>query len=64
MRSLRLVRLFRVAKLARYVESLQMLGRVFRSRKEELVSALTVLALLLCSFSTKSINVINLEAVA
>jgi len=47
LRALRLFRLFRVLKLARYSDSLALLGRVFRSKKEELVVTLTAVLFLL-----------------
>ncbi len=47
LRMLRVMRILRVAKLGRYSESLQTLGRVFAAKKEQLVSTLFILALLL-----------------
>jgi voltage-gated potassium channel len=47
LRLLRMIRLFRVVKLVRYMESLQLMGRVIRSKKEELIATLAVLLLLL-----------------
>lgn len=46
-RMLRLMRLFRVAKLVRYLEGLQLLTQVLRSKREDLVLTSTVLLLLL-----------------
>lgn len=46
-RALRLFRLFRVFKLNRYTDSLNLLLRVLRLRKEELILSLFVLAILL-----------------
>jgi voltage-gated potassium channel len=50
-RILRLARIFRVAKLGRYVLALAVLGRVFRSKKEELAvtSVLMIFLLVLAS---------------
>jgi voltage-gated potassium channel len=47
LRVLRIFRLFRAVKLVRYMESLQLMGRVIRSRKEELLATVAVLLLLL-----------------
>ncbi|MCZ7662877.1 MAG: potassium channel family protein [Thermoleophilia bacterium] len=47
LRALRLFRLLRVLKLARYSESLALLGRVFRAKKEELVVTLCAVLFLL-----------------
>jgi voltage-gated potassium channel len=47
LRLLRMIRLFRAVKLVRYMESLQLMGRVIRSKKEELIATLAVLLLLL-----------------
>ena len=47
LRILRLLRLFRLAKLARYATALRTLGRAVRSEKENLLSALTILGLVL-----------------
>lgn len=44
-RAVRLVRVFRVAKLARYSEALKTFGRVLARKKEELVVALFLLSL-------------------
>jgi voltage-gated potassium channel len=41
------MRIVRVAKLGRYSESLQTLGRVFAAKKEQLVSTLFILLMLL-----------------
>lgn len=46
-RMFRLMRLMRIAKLARYSESLQMLLRVVKSRKEQLLGAVSILVILL-----------------
>lgn len=46
-RMFRLVRLFRVAKAARYVSSIKLLGKVFKSKKEELIVTFIVLSILL-----------------
>jgi len=46
-RSLRLIRLFRAFKLARYSSSLQTLGRVLTSKREELLVTLFVVLILL-----------------
>lgn len=46
-RALRLLRVFRVAKLGRYVSALRLMGNVLRSKREELVVSSFVLALLL-----------------
>jgi len=46
-RIFRLMRLFRVAKLGRYVEGLQMIGRVLRRKREELILAVVVWSFLL-----------------
>jgi len=51
-RSIRLVRLFRLAKLARYSSAFSLFGRVVRSRKEELVAAVSCAAFLLLIAST------------
>jgi voltage-gated potassium channel len=45
-RMLRIMRLMRIAKLGRYSQSLQMLLRVVRSRKEELMSSACILLIL------------------
>lgn len=47
LRSLRLFRAIRILKLGRYSKSLQLFGRVFKKRKEEIIAALFVLSLLL-----------------
>ncbi|GAB4454801.1 MAG: ion transporter [Armatimonadaceae bacterium] len=47
LRSLRLFQLFRIAKLTRYFDSLQMIGRVVRDRAEQLLISLGILAVLL-----------------
>jgi voltage-gated potassium channel len=46
-RMFRLMRIMRIAKLARYSDSLQMLLRVVRSRKEQLIGAVSILVILL-----------------
>jgi len=46
-RLFRLLRIFRVAKAARYISSINIIGRVFKSKKEELIITLFVMALLL-----------------
>lgn len=50
-RAVRLLRIFRVSKVGRYVAALGLLGRVIRSRREELVitSALMVILLVIAS---------------
>lgn len=45
--SLRLFRLLRLLKMGRYLESLQMLGRVARDRRDQLLAALFVVGILL-----------------
>jgi voltage-gated potassium channel len=47
MRAVRLLRVFRILKLGRYSSALAMLGRIVRSRKEELVGTLIILLVLL-----------------
>ena len=51
-RALRLVRIFRVAKLGRYSTSIKLLGRVFKNKKEELVITATLMALLVVMSSS------------
>lgn len=46
-RSLRLLRLLRVLKLGRYSASLEMMGRVVRKKREELISAMCIMVLIL-----------------
>lgn len=46
-RALRVLRLLRLAKLARYSLALRMVGRVLRGKKEELVSTLSLVGVLL-----------------
>jgi voltage-gated potassium channel len=46
-RMFRLMRLMRIAKLARYSDSLQMILRVVKSRKEQLLGAVSILVILL-----------------
>jgi voltage-gated potassium channel len=46
LRALRLVRIVRVAKVGRYYASLRLIGTVFRAKKEELVLAVALMALL------------------
>jgi len=50
-RGVRLLRLLRIAKMGRYSQSLRTLGRVFASRRSELLVALTVLVLILLTSS-------------
>jgi voltage-gated potassium channel len=52
MRVLRLFRLFRVFKLARYSESLNMLGRIIRDRKEDLFITVFIITIVLVISST------------
>jgi voltage-gated potassium channel len=47
LRVLRLARVFRVAKMARYARALRTLGRAVHSERENLLSALTILGLVL-----------------
>jgi voltage-gated potassium channel len=47
LRMLRIMRIMRLAKLGRYSESLQTLGRVFTAKKEQLVSTVFILLMLL-----------------
>jgi voltage-gated potassium channel len=47
LRMLRIMRIIRLAKLGRYSDSLQTLGRVVATRKEQLISALFILVILL-----------------
>jgi voltage-gated potassium channel len=42
----RIVRLVRLVKLSRYMRGLRSIGRVFRKRRQEIIAAFTVLALL------------------
>src|SRR5690606_1703563 len=51
-RSVRLVRVFRIAKLARYSEALRMFGRVIARKREELLTVLLVAFVLLLIAST------------
>jgi voltage-gated potassium channel len=44
-RAVRLVRIFRIAKLGRYSNALRMLGRVLSEKKEELLVAMFLLSL-------------------
>jgi voltage-gated potassium channel len=46
-RAVRLLRVFRVAKLGRYSKAIQTFGRVFKEQKEELVASAFILLLLL-----------------
>jgi len=46
-RALRLFRLVRVLKLGRYSTSFEMIGRVFRTKREEMLSSMFVLAIIL-----------------
>jgi voltage-gated potassium channel len=52
LRMLRLFRLFRILKLVRYSESLNMLGRIVRSRKEDLLITLFIITIVLIISST------------
>lgn len=52
LRSIRLIRLLRVFKIARYSESLQLLGRVLVLRRNELLITLVAVAILLVVSST------------
>ncbi len=47
MRALRFLRLFRIAKLARYSRALQVFGRVFSSKREELLLTLVFIGILM-----------------
>lgn len=47
MRVLRFLRLFRIAKLVRYSRALQVFGRVFHSKREELMLTLVFIAILM-----------------
>ena len=47
LRVVRIMRIFRIAKLGRYSQSIQILQRVFKQRKEQLISAVFILLLLL-----------------
>jgi len=47
LRALRLFRVFRLFKLSRYVEAMQLLGKVLRAKKEELYVTLFILLILL-----------------
>jgi voltage-gated potassium channel len=60
-RALRLFRLFRIFKLARYAESMRTLGRVLRSRREELLVTLFVVVVLLV-FSSSAMYYVEREA--
>jgi voltage-gated potassium channel len=51
-RLLRIMRLMRVAKLARYSESLQMLMRVLKAKREQLISAVCILFIMLVVAAT------------
>jgi len=51
-RSLRLLRLARLLKLGRYSDSLQVLGRVFRNKKEELLITMFLAGILLVIVSS------------
>ncbi|RME92509.1 MAG: ion transporter [Verrucomicrobia bacterium] len=51
LRALRLFRILRIAKMGRYYSSLALIGRVVRSKKEELIMA-TALTLILLLFSS------------
>ncbi|MEN9251408.1 MAG: ion transporter [Thermostichales cyanobacterium BF3_bins_165] len=52
----RLFRLLRIGKLARYLESFQLLARVFISKKDELISSMIVLGILLIFASALMYN--------
>lgn len=52
LRVLRLLRLVRLLKLSRYVQAVALVGRVFRSRKEELVISVMMVILLLVMASS------------
>lgn len=52
LRAVRLLRVLRLAKLARYSAALRTFGRVFTSKKEELLTTVLVLSLLLVLAST------------
>jgi len=47
LRAIRLVRIFRMFKVARYFESLRILGNVFRAKKEELVITAFIIGIIL-----------------
>lgn len=47
LRAIRLLRVFRILKVGRYSESLKMLGRVLRAKREELYITLSVVLILL-----------------
>jgi len=51
-RLLRIMRLMRVAKLARYSDSLQMLARVLRAKREQLISAVFIVVIMLVTAAT------------
>lgn len=51
-RALRLFRIFRILKLARYFQAIQVIGSVLRSKKEELITILFTLFLLLLLVSS------------
>ena len=51
-RALRLLRLFRMAKVTRYVRALDVFGEVARAKREELVIAVSVMAILLVCASS------------
>ncbi|MDZ7838590.1 MAG: ion transporter [Actinomycetota bacterium] len=52
LRILRLIRLFRIFKFSRYFESMNVLGRLFRKKKAELLMAMFVMGLLLVVVSS------------
>jgi len=60
-RALRLFRLFRIFKLARYADSMRTLGRVLRSRREELLVTLFVVVVLLV-FASSAMYYVEREA--
>ena len=47
LRAVRLLRIFRVVKLGRYSKAIQIFGRVFKAKKEELIASAFILFLLL-----------------
>lgn len=61
MRALRLFRLFRLFKMGRYSESLQTLGNVMKSKKEEMVVTFFVISLLLV-FASSTIYYVEHDA--
>jgi voltage-gated potassium channel len=61
LRALRLFRLFRLFKMGRYSESLQTLGNVLKSKKEEMVVTFFVISLLLV-FASSTIYYVEHDA--